>query len=880
MKIEIAERAVPHSVNGVSHAVVPTVTRVGSLLWVLPAYLIGPLVVWVWAAKSRSFWFDETLTFWQTQRPVRDVVTLQANGFHPPAFHLGVYGWTLVLGDSTLALRAYSMAWGLAFMVAAYLLARELYGRRVAAIAALVLLYAPFVTWYATEARMYMQMLALGTLATWLLLRCERQQTVGRLAGYWVSAALVLLTHYFSSLIVAAHGVYFLGRMAYARGWWRAVWSAVKQFSIPMAAILAWLVFVAAFGSRSIEHAPIYAKPDVYTIFDTVVSILLGYHSPDVDLRLVAAWPVSFIVLAASIGAIGRMRASGLLLLVLAVVPTAILVLGSYVGPRPLFDPRYIAILCIPIFFWIALQLASIRSNRYLIPAVVAVVALMTTFTGLSLYVGNNPRIYDFEKAANLVAERRLPGDAVVVAPDFVTPAWVSVYSFNGPVFDAVGLKTGASAWRVFDSSAEAPRQTERVLRDWAEARGVELTLTNEAQPHGDAASVVGFITGSVPVTTTGRIWLVSTFEDKQVQSQVTAEEARRKIAAFSKLLDIWKFRQVTVRLYEVKPELIPPVERPVTERAPASQSALASNPEPALASNPEPASGSSIQFTPEPLPPEPAQVTHTVDTGENLTMIARRYGVEPLRIAEANRIAPPYVLYRGQTLVIPGASVPPPQPAELPESTPPLPTGAIHIVQTGEYLSAIASLYGVSPQAIADANRLTNLSIIYRGQELIIPGAAAVIPAESTPTPEPIPQPEPPPCPPPTFTHFVRPGENLLAIASLYGVPPQAIAGCNGLTNPSIVYRGQELNIPGIAPFVRPAPTPATAAAEPGLAPESEAAPGSPSVTHTVQAGENLATIAATYGVPLSAIMLVNGIANPNIIWVSEELTIPTSIP
>jgi LysM repeat protein len=49
------------------------------------------------------------------------------------------------------------------------------------------------------------------------------------------------------------------------------------------------------------------------------------------------------------------------------------------------------------------------------------------------------------------------------------------------------------------------------------------------------------------------------------------------------------------------------------------------------------------------------ASVTHLVQWGETLTLISLQYGVPWLSIAEANNISAPYVVYAGQTLVIPG---------------------------------------------------------------------------------------------------------------------------------------------------------------------------------------------------------------------------------
>jgi len=43
-------------------------------------------------------------------------------------------------------------------------------------------------------------------------------------------------------------------------------------------------------------------------------------------------------------------------------------------------------------------------------------------------------------------------------------------------------------------------------------------------------------------------------------------------------------------------------------------------------------------------------------------------------------------------------------------------------VVRTGDSLSAIAARFGVSPEAIQQANHLANPDSIYAGQELTIP--------------------------------------------------------------------------------------------------------------------------------------------------------------
>jgi spore germination protein len=47
---------------------------------------------------------------------------------------------------------------------------------------------------------------------------------------------------------------------------------------------------------------------------------------------------------------------------------------------------------------------------------------------------------------------------------------------------------------------------------------------------------------------------------------------------------------------------------------------------------------------------------------------------------------------------------------------------GTVHVVKPGEWIWQIARIYGVNPQAIIDANNLTNPALIFPGMELTIP--------------------------------------------------------------------------------------------------------------------------------------------------------------
>lgn len=165
--------------------------------------------------------------------------------------------------------------------------------------------------------------------------------------------------------------------------------------------------------------------------------------------------------------------------------------------------------------------------------------------------------------------------------------------------------------------------------------------------------------------------------------------------------------------------------------------------------------------------------LVHIVQWGENLTWIAARYGTTVQAIMAANGLANSNRIYAGQRLIIP-ATVSSPAPA----------TGSVYVVRYGDTLSGIAYQFGVSINALVQANRLLNPNCIYAGQRLAIPGAA----------PAPAPQTQPSN----DYTWYVvQRGDTLAKIAVRFGVRIWDIVMANHIANPNLIVVGQRLCIP-----------------------------------------------------------------------------------
>lgn len=101
--------------------------------------------------------------------------------------------------------------------------------------------------------------------------------------------------------------------------------------------------------------------------------------------------------------------------------------------------------------------------------------------------------------------------------------------------------------------------------------------------------------------------------------------------------------------------------------------------------------------------------------------------------------------------------------------------SGTTYIVQPGDTLSDIASMYGTTYQHLAEINGITNPNLINVGQEIRIDG--------TEPTPS-------------TEYYTIQHGDTLSGIASTYGTTWQWLAEINGIDTPDLIHPGTTIRV------------------------------------------------------------------------------------
>lgn len=323
----------------------------------------------------KPFWFDEAFSVEVARIDGRNFLHLlwwrEAN---MSLYYVLLRGW-LHFGQSPFFLRALSVATSAAAVPALYWLAKSLYDRRVALIAAGLLAFNVFDIRYAQEARSYSLFVVLTTLSSGFLVAFLKDSSRRNRMAYVCFSVLAVYAHFYALLLIAAQwltvrwaGIPRLGsdesRASIARQL-RRTWITIGIAVLPL------LIFVAKTGAGPIKWI---TRPGLSELRDFAT-----HFSNGLPIVYFGACLLALLVLKRKTNALARRREwetwRVYFLFIWLLFPIVLTVLLSFA--RPVFLPRYM-IFCIPALLVLtAAGLASIRP-QWLSAAIVGAVLLLS----------------------------------------------------------------------------------------------------------------------------------------------------------------------------------------------------------------------------------------------------------------------------------------------------------------------------------------------------------------------------------------------------------------------------------------------------------------------------------------------------------------------
>jgi mannosyltransferase len=361
---------------------------------------------------AKPFWFDECFSV--------ELARLQFGSFvrmlwwreaTATLFNILLRVW-LHFGGSEFFIRSLSVLCAVATIPATYWLARQLYDRRIALLAAALFTFNAFNVRYAQEARTYALFVLLATLSSGFFVAWLREPKRSRRIVYIAVSILAIYAHFYALMLVAAEWVAF--RLFCASGpkktepndsnpWRAQPWRAIGIAILPL------FVFIARAGAGPIRWIQ---RPRLHDLLTFWRAFTGGSN-----------WLLPSIALLACLAAVGFgrriFRASQgwetwriQFLLMWFVAPIALTFGLSFL--RPMFLPRYV-IFCQPaLIILMAAGIAQLKKMWLIIPALALM--LLLAVQGIFFVYGHD---YDDQRdgssaAVNYILDHSQPGDGIV----------------------------------------------------------------------------------------------------------------------------------------------------------------------------------------------------------------------------------------------------------------------------------------------------------------------------------------------------------------------------------------------------------------------------------------------------------------------------------
>ncbi|MEY2847453.1 MAG: hypothetical protein RI885_118 [Actinomycetota bacterium] len=183
------------------------------------------------------------------------------------------------------------------------------------------------------------------------------------------------------------------------------------------------------------------------------------------------------------------------------------------------------------------------------------------------------------------------------------------------------------------------------------------------------------------------------------------------------------------------------------------------------------------------------------------------------------------------------------------------------YTVVAGDTVSAVAARFGLATASVLALNGLSWKSVIFPGQSLTLTSSTAA-PIASTPVASAS-----------ASRYTIVAGDTVGRIAAKFGVSSRSILSANGLSASSIIYAGSSLAIPAAQSAASAAPVAIVPAVQISPAPTVGA------TSHVIKPGETIASIAASYGQSIQAVLAANGLGWSSIIYSGRALVIPSVV-
>ena len=253
--------------------------------------MAGVIAISVLFLMQNSLRLDEAQSLYQTNRTYAGLLQFVAQDVHVPLYHTLLHYWLVFFGNSVEAARSLSLVFFVLTIPATYLLATYATKRRsVGLFSAFLVAISPFMNWYGTEARMYVQLVFFTVVHQYFFLKIYREAKPDHWLLFTLTAILGVYTHYFFFFVLLTEVLFYLWsfkRFAARKSFRKFVISGVAV----AAAFAPWVYYFIQQGFAS-GTQPKLSAPSSVDLFNTFSQFIFGFQADYLNTIIVSTWPI------------------------------------------------------------------------------------------------------------------------------------------------------------------------------------------------------------------------------------------------------------------------------------------------------------------------------------------------------------------------------------------------------------------------------------------------------------------------------------------------------------------------------------------------------------------------------------------------------------
>ena len=239
-----------------------------------------------------SLRLDESQSIWQANRPLKDMLEVNARDVHMPLYNILLHSWMNYFGNNIFTNRLLSLTFFLATIPMSFLVTRLITKRsEIGLYVATLLSLSPFANWFGNELRMYSMLIFFTLCSSYYFLKLYESKN-GNLflwINYFIFSLLGIYTHYFFILFIICQFIFFaFNTKSFPIGTKFNLLKVSVALAIFISPWIAYVKYINTAGSQT----PLLIKPSTVDFFNVYSNHFFGFQNDYNNSLILSMWPL------------------------------------------------------------------------------------------------------------------------------------------------------------------------------------------------------------------------------------------------------------------------------------------------------------------------------------------------------------------------------------------------------------------------------------------------------------------------------------------------------------------------------------------------------------------------------------------------------------